>query len=278
MKQLSRNIIFGGELLRFEHDSSACNAPMRFAIYLPPQVQTGSCPVVYWLSGLTCNEENFMLKSGAQRAAAQLGMILVAPDTSPRDTGTPGEDDDWDIGSGAGFYINATQAPWSNHYRMYDYVTDELPALIESNFPADGSRRCISGHSMGGHGALVVALRNPDRYRSVSAFAPICAPGNCPWGRNAFENYLGDNEKAWADYDACKLVASGRSKIPLLVDQGTDDEFLDNQLMPARLESVCVEYNHDLTLRYQPGYDHSHYFVASFIDDHLRHHADACAS
>lgn len=278
MKQLSRNSVFGGELSRFEHDSAVCNAPMRFAIYLPPQVKNGLCPVLYWLSGLTCSEENFMVKSGAQRAAAKHGMILVAPDTSPRNTGTPGEDDDWDFGSGAGFYVNATQDPWSNHYQMYDYVSAELPQLIEEQFPADANRRCISGHSMGGHGALIVALKNPDRFRSVSAFAPICAPSDCPWGIKALGNYLGNNESSWAEYDACKLIAAGCKMSPMLIDQGADDEFIENQLMPAKLESVCAENNHTVTLRYQPGYDHSYYFIASFIDDHLRHHAEACGA
>jgi S-formylglutathione hydrolase len=231
--------------------------------------------VLYWLSGLTCTDENFMQKAGAQRLAAELGLIIVAPDTSPRGADVPGDPDGaWDFGHGAGFYLNATEAPWSRHYRMHDYVVQELPALIEANFPASDARG-ISGHSMGGHGALVAALRNPGRYRSVSAFAPICHPVQCPWGEKAFSRYLGEDRSKWAEWDASVLIARATERLPLLIDQGDRDSFLETQLMPDALRAAAEAAGHVLELRMQAGYDHSYYFIASFIEDHLRHHARA---
>jgi S-formylglutathione hydrolase len=229
--------------------------------------------VLYWLSGLTCTEQNFITKAGAQRYAAEHGIILVAPDTSPRGEGVA-DDPAYDLGQGAGFYINATQAPWSTHYRMYDYVVEELPALVEAHFPANAVR-AISGHSMGGHGALVIALKNPGRYRSVSAFAPIAAPSRVPWGEKAFTAYLGDDPEAWKAWDAVELVRDAQERLPLLIDQGDADEFLSTQLRPERLREACAEAGHPLDLRLQPGYDHSYYFIASFIDEHVAHHARA---
>ncbi|MNP10054.1 S-formylglutathione hydrolase YeiG [compost metagenome] len=247
---------------------------MTFAIYLPPQAEPeAALPALYWLSGLTCTDENFMQKAGAQRVAAELGLVLVAPDTSPRGPDVPGDPDGaWDFGLGAGFYLNATQEPWARHYRMHDYVVHELPALIEENFPVS-SRRGISGHSMGGHGALVCALRNPGRYLSLSAFAPISHPGDCPWGQKAFSRYLGEDRAAWAEWDACELLAKAGERLPMLVDQGERDDFLAVQLKPEALRQAAEAAGHPLTLRLQPGYDHSYYFIASFIEDHLRHHA-----
>jgi S-formylglutathione hydrolase len=245
---------------------------MIFAIYLPPQAETQPVPLLWWLSGLTCTDENFMQKAGAQRLAAELGIAIICPDTSPRGVNLPGEDDSYDFGSGAGFYVNATQEPWSKHYRMYDYVTQELPALARELFPLT-DRQAISGHSMGGHGALVLALRNPQSYVSVSAFAPIVNPVSCPWGQKAFAGYLGDDRDAWAAYDACELIRNGARTTELFIDQGESDNFLQEQLKPALLEQVCREQKHPLTLRYQPGYDHSYFFIASFIDEHLRFHA-----
>jgi S-formylglutathione hydrolase len=249
---------------------------MVFAVYLPPQAQAGgTLPVLYWLSGLTCTDENFSTKAGAQRYAAEHGVILVMPDTSPRGAGIAGEDDSYDFGTGAGFYLNATQAPWSRHYRMYDYIVNELPALIAGNFPVDNARQSISGHSMGGHGALTIALKNPGKYRSVSAFSPIVAPMQVPWGQKAFKNYLGDDTAAWQQYDTIELIRNGAGKMPLLVDQGGADEFLDNQLRPELLEQACRDAGFELTLRRQPGYDHSYFFIASFIGEHIAYHARA---
>jgi S-formylglutathione hydrolase len=245
---------------------------MTVAVFLPPQAEKSPVPVLYWLSGLTCTDENFMQKAGAQRMAAELGMAIVAPDTSPRGTNLPGEHESYDLGSGAGFYVNATQAPWSGHYRMYDYVTRELPQLVESRFPLS-DKRGISGHSMGGHGALVCYLKNPGFYRSVSAFAPICNPSNCPWGQKAFSAYLGENRDAWQGYDASHLIGEAVEKAPMLIDQGTEDEFLGEELKPGALEQAAIASHYPLELRYQDGYDHSYYFIASFIEDHLRHHA-----
>ncbi|MBB5320973.1 S-formylglutathione hydrolase [Marinobacter oulmenensis] len=271
---VASNKCFDGWLKRYKHTSEATGTEMVFAIYLPPQAQTRSVPVLYWLSGLTCTDENFMQKAGAQRLAAELGMAIVAPDTSPRGTDLPGEHDSYDFGSGAGFYVNATREPWAAHYRMYDYVTAELPALVEQHFPVT-TERAISGHSMGGHGALICALKNPGRYASVSAFAPITNPVNCPWGEKAFSGYLGDDREAWKAWDACELIATAEEKLPLLVDQGEADGFLQEQLKPQALEAACEAAGHPLELRLQPGYDHSYFFIASFIDAHLRHHARA---
>ncbi len=272
METISTNRSFDGSLVRATHASEACVCDMTFAIYLPPQAEDGPVPVLYWLSGLTCTDENFMQKAGAQRVAAELGIAIVAPDTSPRGTDLPGEHESYDLGSGAGFYVNATQEPWSAHYRMYDYVTRELPALVEAQFPVSDVRG-VSGHSMGGHGALICHLKNPGMYRSVSAFAPICHPSECQWGRKAFATYLGESRDNWAEWDAALLIGDAKSKIPLLIDQGSDDEFLSDQLKPGALEQAAICSHYPLELRYQEGYDHSYFFIASFIEDHLRHHA-----
>ena len=274
-EQLAANRSFGGWHRRFRHRSAVLGCDMVFAIYLPPQAEAGPVPVLYWLSGLTCTDENFMQKASAQRLAAELGIAIVAPDTSPRGTGVPGDPDGaWDFGLGAGFYVNATEEPWRRHYRMYDYVVEELPALVEAHFPVSDARS-ISGHSMGGHGALVCALKNPGRYRSVSAFAPIANPSACPWGEKAFARYLGTDRTRWLEWDACALIAGAAERLPLLVDQGEADGFLAEQLRPEALRAACTAAGHPLNLRLQPGYDHSYYFIASFIDDHLRHHAAA---
>lgn len=264
---------FGGEVLFCTHESESCAAPMRFSLYLPPGAGETALPVLYWLSGLTCTEENFMVKAGAQSEAARLGLVLVAPDTSPRDTGTPGEDEDWDLGTGAGFYLDADSPPWNRHYRTYSWITRELPALIAGRFPVDPGRTAIAGHSMGGHGALVCALREPGRYRSVSAFAPICAPTRCPWGVKALSAYLGEDRDAWREWDACELIRRAEAPMTLLVDQGAADPFLAEQLRPELLEAACDEAGFKLSLRRRPGYDHSYYFVASFIREHLQWHA-----
>lgn len=263
---------FGGWIKRYKHFSPTLNCAMIFAIYLPPQAETARVPLLWWLSGLTCTDENFMQKSGAQRIAAELGIAILCPDTSPRGVNLPGEDESDDFGSGAGFYVNATQEPWSRHYRMYDYIVKELPAIAQREFPLSG-KEAISGHSMGGHGALVLALRNPQRFTSVSAFAPIVNPGNCPWGQKAFSGYLGNDREDWARYDACELIADGAEELPLLVDQGDSDRFLEEQLKPHLLKQVCMSRNYPLTLRHQADYDHSYFFIATFIEDHLRFHA-----
>ncbi|MBX8490493.1 S-formylglutathione hydrolase [Pseudomonas cichorii] len=276
LENLSCQKSFGGWLKRYKHHSAVLGCDMVFAVYLPPQAeQGGKLPVLYWLSGLTCNDENFMQKAAAQRVAAELGLILVAPDTSPRGADVPDDPDGaWDFGLGAGFYLNATAQPWAKHYRMHDYVVDELPALVEEHFPASAARG-ISGHSMGGHGALVCALRNPGRYRSVSAFSPITNPMDCPWGQKAFSRYLGEDRSRWREWDATVLIAEASEKLPILVDQGDRDDFLVNQLKPEALVQAAKAAQHPLTLRMQPGYDHSYFFIASFIEDHLRHHAQA---
>ncbi len=273
MERLEHRACFGGWQQVYRHRSAVLGCDMRFAVYLPPQAAHARCPVLYWLSGLTCTEQNFITKAGAQRMAAKLGVILVAPDTSPRGADVP-DADGYDLGQGAGFYVDATQAPWSTHYRMQDYVARELPALIEAECPANDARS-ISGHSMGGHGALVTALRNPGRYRSVSAFSPIVAPSQVPWGEKAFSAYLGDDRATWQAWDACALIATTHERIPLLVDQGGDDEFLAAQLQPERLRAACDATGHPLNLRVHPGYDHSYYFIATFIGEHIAHHARA---
>lgn len=271
---LAANKSFGGWNKRYRYRSSVLGGDTVFGIYLPPQADRGEpLPVLYWLSGLTCTDENFMHKAGAQKLAAELGVVIVAPDTSPRGEGVPDDPDGaWDFGLGAGFYVNATEQPWAGHYRMYDHVVSELPAVIEANFPVS-DQRSISGHSMGGHGALICALKNPGRYRSVSAFAPITNPMDCPWGHKAFGNYLGDDREQWKQWDTCALIANAPERLPLLVDQGEADNFLAEQLKPEALEAAAAAAGHPLTLRRQPGYDHSYFFIASFIDDHLRHHA-----
>lgn len=263
----------GGWQQRYRHRSAVLDCEMVFSVYLPPQAEQGPVPVLYWLSGLTCNDQNFVTKAGAQRDAAALGLAIVAPDTSPRGAGVA-DDPAWDLGQGAGFYLNAQRQPWAAHYRMYDYVVDELPGLL-TGLPLVLDRAGISGHSMGGHGALAIALKNPGRFRSVSAFAPICAPSRCPWGEKAFTAYLGEDRTQWQAYDTCALIGTATERLPLLIDQGDADGFLTEQLRPELLEQACAQYHHPLTLRRQRGYDHSYYFIASFIADHLRHHAAA---
>ncbi len=262
----------GGTQGVYRHESTETGCAMEFAVYVPPQAQSGPVPVLYWLSGLTCTWANFTEKAGAQRCAAEHGLIIVAPDTSPRGVNLPGEDDSYDFGSGAGFYVDATAEPWASHYRMYSYVTAELPALINQNFPVDPERQGIFGHSMGGHGALTCALKNPDRYRSLSAFAPISAPMRCPWGEKALGGYLGPDRQAWRAYDATELAAASGWRSSVLVDQGTGDEFLDEQLQPQLLQEAFSQAGIPLTLRMQEGYDHSYYFMASFMADHVAHH------
>ena len=250
---------------------------MKFSVYVPPQVERHRLPVLYYLAGLTCNEETFMIKSGAQRLAAQLGLVLVAPDTSPR-VRLPGDDASWDFGLGAGFYVDALQEPWASHYRMYSYLTEELPVVIGEHFPADTTRQGIFGHSMGGHGALTIALRNPSRYRSISAFAPIAAPMRCPWGEKAFGGYLGADRKLWEAYDATALVAKipdARARPEILLDQGFGDQFLERQLHPHLFEAACRQAGYPLKLRYHRDYDHGYYFISTFMDDHLQHHRAA---
>ncbi len=274
MKQIAENRCFGGRQQRFQHTSEVLACEMNFSVFLPPQAENGRVPVLYWLSGLTCTDENFVTKAGAQRYAAEHGIALVAPDTSPRGQGVPDDPDGaWDFGLGAGFYVNATQTPWDAHYRMYDYVVSELPALIDARLPVDAERVAVSGHSMGGHGALTIALGNPGRFRSVSAFAPICSPLNCPWGEKALGNYLGDDRSAWAAHDSCALIARAEEPLPMLVDQGEADDFLTEQLKPELLEQAAAEANYPLNLRRQPGYDHSYFFIASFIGEHIAFHA-----
>jgi S-formylglutathione hydrolase len=276
VETLSEQRCFDGVQGVYRHASTACAGPMRFSVFAPPQARTAKVPVLYFLAGLTCTEETFMIKAGAQRLAAALGLMLVAPDTSPRNTGIVGEADDWEFGAGAGFYLDATQAPWSKHFRMHDYVANELPALIGAQFAADTPRSGICGHSMGGHGALTIALKHPGRYRSVSAFAPIVAPGEVPWGQKALPRFLGQERSTWAAYDSCALLAAGhRFDGEILVDQGEADKFLASQLQPERLEAACATAGQPLRLRRHAGYDHSYWFIQSFIEEHLQHHAAA---
>lgn len=275
MLEIERIKESGGWLNRYRHASSSCQCDMTFSVYLPPQAEAGKVPAVYWLSGLTCTDDNVRTKAGAQRYAAELGIALVMPDTSPRGDDVPDVPARYDLGQGAGFYINATQAPWDRHYRMYDYVTSELPALVEAGLPLIPGVKSITGHSMGGHGALICALKEPGAYRSVSAFAPICHPIECGWGEGCFLAYLGDERDAWRAYDATELIRDGSQHIPLLIDQGTADEFLADQLYPHDLEAVCAERGFPLTLRRQDGYDHSYHFIATFIGEHLAYHAKA---
>lgn len=273
LERVSRNKSFGGWQEVWKHDSTATGTPMQLGVYLPPQAEQEHCPVVYWLSGLTCTEQNFITKAAAQQTAAALGLILIAPDTSPRGTDLPGEHEDWAFGSGAGFYVNATEAPWSTHYRMDTYITKELPALIQAHFPVQ-EKSAIMGHSMGGHGAIVLGLRNREQYTSISAFAPISAPSECPWGQNAFRHYLGEDQGTWAAYDAHLLIQQPGKQVPLLIDQGTEDQFLKaNQLLPEKLVQAALSVDYKMNLRYQEGYDHSFYFISSFIDEHLHFHS-----
>ena len=273
LNEIGRVKLFEGWLVSYEHDSSSNSCAMRFSVYLPPQAEQHKVPGLYFLSGLTCTDENFMVKAGAQHYAARHGIALIAPDTSPRGDHVADDIDAYDCGKGASFYVNATQAPWSRNYQMYDYVVSELPELIESELPVDG-RRAVTGHSMGGHGALVVALRNPGRYRSVSAFAPICAPTQCSWGEKLFTTYLG-SVAAGANYDATRLIEGAAEKLPLLIDQGDDDEFLAEQLKPELLQAACQRYDYPLELRMHSGYDHSYFFIQTFIETHIAHHAKA---
>lgn len=275
LETISEQRLHGGVQGFYRHQSTACAGPMRFALYQPPQATSQRCPLLYFLAGLTCSEETATIKAGAQRLAAELGLILVMPDTSPRATGFDGATGDWEFGEGAGFYVDATAAPWSSRFRMHSYVVDELPALIAARFPADVSRSAICGHSMGGHGALTIALTHPHRYRSVSALAPIVAPTRVPWGRKALPRYLGQDAAAWARYDACELVRRQTFSGTILIDQGEADPFLDTQLKPELFEQACAEAGQPLLLRRHAGYDHSYWFISSFIDDHLRHHARA---
>jgi len=278
LEVLSRHRSFGGVVGFYRHDAAATGSAMKFSVYLPPQAERRRVPALWYLAGLTCTEETFMIKAGAQRVAAELGLALIAPDTSPRGVPLPGDSDNWDFGVAAGFYLDATEEPWSRHYRMYSWITQELAALVEQQFPVDPRRQGIFGHSMGGHGALTLGLRHPERYRSISAFAPISAPMLCPWGQKAFSGYLGPDPERWRAHDACELIralADVNGRPPLLVDQGLADPFLEQQLMPDRLEQACKDAGYPLTLRRQPGYDHGYYFISTFIEDHLRHHARA---
>ena len=273
MESIARKKMFGGEQRRYRHKSKTLSCDMHFSIYLPPQVSEGPVPVLYWLSGLTGTDENFVIKAGAQRVASELGLAIIMGDTSPRGEDVPDDPEQaYDFGLGAGFYLNATQAPWDKHYKMYDYVTQELPALINDNFPVDSSRQSIFGHSMGGHGALSIALKNPDKYKSVSAFAPIVSPINCPWGCKAFKSYLGEDVSIWQEYDSAALIAKATTHLPMLVDQGTADEFLDNQLKPGLLLEAAEKAGYPLQFIEREGYDHSYFFIASFIEEHLRFH------
>jgi len=279
LEKVGSNKSFGGDQLQYTHDSAVMGCNMRFSIFLPPQTAEGNVPVIYWLSGLTCTDENFVQKAGAQQFAAEHGVAIVAPDTSPRGDDVPDDAEAaYDFGLGAGFYVNATQAPWNKHYHMYDYITKELPEVINANFPVDADRTSIMGHSMGGHGALTIALKNPGKYKSVSAFAPIVAPSQCPWGEKALGNYVGSDRSAWREYDTVELVKTAQERLPLFIDQGDADNFLEEQLKPELLKEVCEANNHPLELRIQPGYDHSYFFMASFMGDHVAYHAKALKS
>ena len=274
LNAVSRNRCFGGMQGVYTHAAETTHCSMRFGVFMPPQAQSARVPVLYWLSGLTCTEDNFIVKAGAQRVAAELGVAIVVPDTSPRGLGYPGEADAYDFGLGAGFYVDATEAPWSEGYRMYSYVTNELPAYVERHFAVVAGRAGIFGHSMGGHGALTIALKNPGRYRSVSAFAPIASPMRCPWGEKALTGYLGSDRSRWREYDATALIADRGWRGPaLLVDQGTSDPFIESQLKPELLRQACEQAGVALDLRLRDGYDHSYFFIATFIEEHLRFHA-----
>lgn len=271
MERIEHHVCFGGSQEVWRHHSAATGTPMTFSVFLPPQAKTEKCPVLYWLSGLTCNEQNFITKAGAQRYAAEHGLVIVAPDTSPRGSQVA-DDKEYDLGQGAGFYVNATQEPWKAHYQMYDYILNELHSLVSGHFGTSG-KRSICGHSMGGHGALVLALRNPDAFLSVSAFAPIVSPSQVPWGEKAFSAYLGEDKAAWEQYDAVKLIGAGHKVADMLVDQGLADTFFSNQLKTGLLKSACEAHDIPHTIRVHAGYDHSYYFIASFIADHIAWHA-----
>jgi S-formylglutathione hydrolase len=272
---LSEHACFDGVQGFYRHDSEETGTPMKFGVFVPPQAKAGPVPVLFYLAGLTCNEETFAIKAGAQRQAAEHGLMLVTPDTSPRDTGVEGADAAWDFGTAAGFYLDATEAPWRTNWRMGSYVTRELRALVLAHFPAREDRVGLFGHSMGGHGALTLALNHPGLYQSVSAFAPIAAPMQCPWGVKAFSGYLGDDKAAWAQHDATELVKAGARVPPLLIDQGLGDKFLAEQLLPHLLEEACAQAGQPLTLRRHAGYDHGYYFIQTFMADHIAHHAQS---
>jgi len=274
----SKQLCFGGEQRFYRHESRETRGPMKFAAFVPPQARAGAVPVLYFLSGLTCTEETFCIKGHAQMLAAELGLMLIVPDTSPREPRIPGDADAWDFGQSAGFYLDATEEPWAAHYRMYSYVSAELPQIVAANLPAKPNANGICGHSMGGHGALTLGLRHPDVFRSVSAFAPIAAPMQCPWGRKAFSKYLGSDERTWAEYDATALVAKKPHPYPILIDQGDADEFLDEQLKPQVFAAAAAKSGQVLNLRMQAGYDHGYYFVQTFISDHLHHHATSLSA
>lgn len=274
LEEISSAKCFGGSQKVFKHHSSELKCDMKFGVYVPPISAAQKVPVLYWLSGLTCTEQNFITKAGAQRTAAEQGIMIVAPDTSPRSCGIEGEDDSYDFGTGAGFYVDATEENWKTNYRMFSYVTKELPALIASNFPVLSEKQSVFGHSMGGHGALICFLKNPGLYKSVSAFSPICNPVQCPWGQKALAGYLGRNKETWKEYDASELVKNYDGPIPdILIDQGTDDQFYPSQLLPENFVEACRSKNVPVTLRMQEGYDHSYYFISSFVEDHVKHHA-----
>ena len=277
LETISEHGCFGGKIGFYRHRSAVNDCDMQFSVFLPPQAAKNKVPVLTFLAGLTCTEETFMIKSGAQRYAAELGLMLVSPDTSPRGDDVPDDPDGaYDFGIAAGFYLNATEAPWSANFQMYDYVTMELPEIIFLNFPGNANRQGLFGHSMGGHGALTVGLKNPDTFRSISAFAPICSPINCPWGQKALSNYLGSDESTWPDYDATELVKSlgdSRPHNKILIDQGMDDQFLEQELHPHLFEAACKEHSIDLELRRHDGYDHGYYFISTFMEDHLKHHS-----
>ncbi|GAB3251594.1 alpha/beta hydrolase family protein [Chitinimonas naiadis] len=279
LETLNQHACFGGVQHFYRHASRVIGLPMRFSVYLPPAAQSGPVPALLYLAGLTCTEETFMIKAGAQRLAAELGLALIAPDTSPRGAGVAGETDSWDFGAGAGFYLDATEAPWSQHYRMESYLIDELLPLLQATLPIDGKRLGIFGHSMGGHGALTLALRHPGVFRSLSAFAPIAAPSECPWGEKAFGGYLGNDKAAWLAHDASVLMTQANTPYPegILIDQGLADQFLTTQLYPERFEAACQVANQPLTLRRHAGYDHGYYFISTFMADHLAHHAKILA-
>ena len=271
---IDSHLCFGGEQQRYRHRSEVLDCEMVYSVYLPPQARQATVPVLYYLSGLTCTDENFVAKAGAQQYAAAHGIAIVAPDTSPRGEGVPDDPEGaWDFGLGAGFYVNATEAPWNQHYRMYDYVVEELPALVASSLPVDRDRVGITGHSMGGHGALTIGLRNPDRFRSISAFAPITSPSECPWGHKALGLYLGNDRDLWLAHDACHLIGQATSQRPILVDQGGADGFMVEQLKPELLLAASAAADYPINLRIQAGYDHSYFFVASFIAEHIAFHA-----
>ncbi len=274
MQQIGTNKCFGGEQRRYQHHADSLNCDMTFSVFLPPQARVQPVPVLYWLSGLTCTDENFVTKAGAQRYAAEHGIAIIAPDTSPRgDDVADDPEGAYDFGLGAGFYLNATQEPYANHYKMYDYICEELPALAAKELPIVAAKTAISGHSMGGHGALTIALKNPGRFTSVSAFAPVCSPTQCPWGKKALTGYLGEDQSVWQEYDASLLIAQAEERLPMLIDQGSADQFLEEQLKPELLIAAAEQHAYPVTYRLQEGYDHSYFFMATFIGEHIEFHA-----